>query len=183
VETKWQPTDNTKPTPMIKKRLVANQVIIAYMRKVSSFDTYTVKPVLKAKVAGKLLKASAGIRIKKASKFIDLIFEVARREEDWEKYFSEKMKLYKDFYDNFVQFDCGYEKSPQLIFVCEDEKHMVEVFKLIVTNKLEIDGLKLLFTTDLKQNENKLDESLCEFVLDEKTKKYKIENVKLAILG
>ncbi|MDR0978596.1 MAG: replication-relaxation family protein, partial [Lachnospiraceae bacterium] len=39
VETKWQPTDNTKPTPMIKKRLVANQVIIAYMRKVSSFDT------------------------------------------------------------------------------------------------------------------------------------------------
>jgi hypothetical protein len=183
VETKWQPTDTTKPTSMIKKRLVENQVIIAYMRKVSAFDTYTVKPALKAKMAGKLLKATAGVKLKKDSKSIDLIFEVARREDTWEKYLSDKMKLYKDFYENFVQFDCGYEKSPQLILVCEDEKHMVEVFKTIVTNKVEIEGLKLLFTTDLKQNEEKLDKTLYEFGLDEKTKKYKIENVKLAILG
>lgn len=31
VECKWQPTDNTKPVGLIKKRLAGNQVIIAYM--------------------------------------------------------------------------------------------------------------------------------------------------------
>lgn len=35
VECKWQPTDNTKPVAMIKKRLAGNQIIIAYLRKVS----------------------------------------------------------------------------------------------------------------------------------------------------
>ena len=42
------------------------------------------------------------------------------------------MRLYKDFLENFVQFDSGYEARPQLILVCEDDKHMVEVFKEIV---------------------------------------------------
>ena len=33
VECKWQPTDNTKPVALMKKRLSGNQVILAYMRK------------------------------------------------------------------------------------------------------------------------------------------------------
>ena len=33
-ECKWQPTDNTKPVAMIKKRLAGNQTLIAYLRKV-----------------------------------------------------------------------------------------------------------------------------------------------------
>ena len=33
VECKWQPTDNTKPVALMKKRLAGNQVILAYMRK------------------------------------------------------------------------------------------------------------------------------------------------------
>lgn len=59
-ECKWQPTDNTKPVPMIKKRLAGNQTIIAYLRKVAAFDSYMVKPPLVAKMAGKQFKASGG---------------------------------------------------------------------------------------------------------------------------
>jgi hypothetical protein len=40
VECKWQPTDNTKPVALMKKRLAGNQVIIAYMRKSKNFDFY-----------------------------------------------------------------------------------------------------------------------------------------------
>ena len=58
VECKWQPTDNTKPVEMIKKRLAGNQVIIAYMRKVAAFDSYTVKPAITAKKSGKVFKAN-----------------------------------------------------------------------------------------------------------------------------
>ena len=38
IKTTWQPTDNTKPVYMIKKRLAGNQVIIAYMQKVAAYE-------------------------------------------------------------------------------------------------------------------------------------------------
>ena len=60
VECKWQPSDNTKPVPMIKKRLAGNQVLIAYLRKVKAFDSYTVKPPITAKTLGKVFKATGG---------------------------------------------------------------------------------------------------------------------------
>ncbi len=182
IECKWQPTDNTKPVGMIKKRLAGNQMIIAYLRKVKAFDSYTVKPQITAKMAGKVFKAQGAIKITKAGKSISLLFEVVRRDEDWEKKLIERIKLYKDFYENFVQFDSGYEIKPQLVIVCEDDKHMVEVFKTIVTNRLEINGIKLCFTTDLKQNTTGLSKSLIEFKLDEETKKYKMETLELKIL-
>lgn len=182
VECKWQPTDNTKPVGMIKKRLAGNQMIIAYLRKVKAFDSYTVKPAITAKMNGKVFKAQGAVKITKNGKSISLLFEVVRREEDWEKKLIERMKLYKDFYENFVQFDSGYEIKPQLVIVCEDDKHMVETFKVIVTNKLEINGIKLCFTIDLKQNTTALSKSLIEFKVDETTGKYKMETLELKIL-
>lgn len=183
IECKWQPTDNTKTVGMIKKRLAGNQIIIAYLRKVKAFDTYTVKPQLTAKKSGKVFKCQAGIKITKNNKSIDFIFEAIRREEDWENRLIDRMKLYVDFYENFVQFDSGFAIKPQLILVCEDNKHMVETLKVIITNKLEIPNLKLLFTTDLRQNTDLLQKSLVEFKIDETTGKYKMEEVDLKILG
>ena len=183
IECKWQPTDNTKTVGMIKKRLSGNQIILAYLRKVKAFDSFTIKPELKAKKLAKTFKCHAGIKITKNNKSIDLIFESIRREEDWENRLVDRMKYYIDFYENFVQFDSGFEMKPQLVLVCEDNKHIVETFKIIVTNKLEIPSMKLLFTTDLRQNSDKLDKSLVEFKTDEKTGKFKLEEVELKILG
>ena len=92
------------------------------------------------------------------------------------------MQLYKDFYENFITNDSGFEKVPQLIFICEDEKHMAETFKTIVTNKLELEKIKLYFSTDLKQNSDSLENTLVEYVLDKKTNKYKIKEVQTKLL-
>ena len=182
IECKWQPTDNTKPVPMIKKRLAGNQTIIAYLRKVKAFDTYIVKPAITAKQAGKIFKATGGsVKLTKNNKSIQFLFEVIRREEDWEKKLIDRMRLYNDFYDNFVQGDSGFSSMPQLIFICEDEKHMAETFKTIVVNKLEISKIKLYFSTDLRQNEETLDKTLVEFKLE--NGKYKMENVEVKLLG
>ena len=182
VECKWQPSDNTKPVPMIKKRLAGNQVLIAYLRKVKAFDSYTVKPALTAKTVGKIFKATGGaVKLTKNGKSIQFLFEVFRREPDWQKKLVEKMNLYKDFYENFVPGDSGFAGIPQLIFVCEDEKHMAECFKEIITNKVEIPQIKMLFTTDLRQNEETLSNTLVEFKLVDG--KYKMENVELKLIG
>ena len=182
VECKWQPSDNIKPVSMIKKRLAGNQILIAYLRKVKAFDSYTVKPAITAKVAGKVFKATGGaVKLTKNNKSIQFVFEVIRRETDWKKKLVDKVRLYKDFYENFVAGDSGFSSIPQLIFCCEDEKHMAEIFKEIVMNQVEIPKIKLYFTTDLRQNEETLENTLVEFKLVDG--KYKMENVELKLLG
>ena len=184
VECKWQPTDNTKPVAMIKKRLASNQLLISYMEKVQAFDSYVVKVPMNAKQLGKQFKATGGkVTLSKNGKSIDFIFEVIRREDDWQKKLADKMKLYKDFYENFVPMDSGFRTMPQLILLCEDEKHMAETFREIVVNGLGIDKLNLYYTTDLRQNDSTLEHSLAEFKLDPVTNKYKMENVDIKLLG
>ena len=171
IECKWQPTDNVKPVALIKKRLAGNQTVLAYLRKVKAFDSYVVKPQLTAKTLAKPFKASGGsVKLTKNNKSISFLFEVVRREEDWKNKLTEKMRLYQDFYDNFVPGDSGFPIMPQLIFVCEDEKH------------LELSNITLLFTTDLRQNKESLEDTLIEFKLDENTNKYKVANVELKLL-
>ena len=181
-ECKWQPSDNTKPVAMIKKRLAGNQVLIAYLRKVKAFDNFVVKPTLTTKMTGKTFKATGGsVKLTKNKKSIEFLFEVIRREDDWKKKLIEKMRLYKDFYENFVTGDSGFSNIPQLILVCEDDRHMAETFKEIVLNKVEIPKIKLYFTTDLRQNEETLESTLVEFKLVDG--KYKKEDVELKLLG
>lgn len=182
VECKWQPSDNTKPVPMIKKRLAGNQTLIAYLRKVKAFDSYIVKPAITAKVTGKVFKASGGsVKLTKNKKSIQFLFEVIRREQEWEKKLVEKMRLYKEFYENFVAGDSGFSTMPQLILICEDEKHMALAFKEIVKNQVEIPQIKLYFTTDLRQNKETLEDTLVEFKLVDG--KYKMEDIELKLLG
>ena len=184
VECKWQPTDNVKPVSLIKKRLAGNQTILAYLRKVKAFDSYTVKQELTAKKTGKVFKATGGsVKLTKNNKSISFLFEVIRREETWKDKLVEKMRLYQDFYDNFVPGDSGFTIMPQLIIVCEDEKHAAEAFKIIVTKQLEINKIRLYFTTDLRQNKETLEDTLIEFKLDEATNKYKVANVELKLLS
>lgn len=184
IECKWQQSDNTKPVSMMKKRLAGNQVIIAYLQKVKAFDTYTVKPMLRAKSLGKIFKPSGGsVKLTKNGKSIEFIFEVIRREDNWQKKLVDKMTFYKDFYDNFVQGDSGFSSLPQLILVCEDEKHMAETFKEIVMNSIEFNNINLYYTTDLRQVNESLEKSLTEFKLDPETNKYKAYNVDIKLLG
>ena len=184
VECKWQPTDNTKPVAMIKKRLASKQLLISYKEKVQAFDSFQIKVPMNAKILGKQFKATGGkVTLSKNGKSIDFIFEVIRREDDWQKKLADKMKLYKDFYENFVAMDSGFKTIPQLILLCEDEKHMAETFREIVVNGLGIDKLNLYYTTDLRQNDRTLEHSLAEFKLDPVTNKYKMENVDIKLLG
>lgn len=182
VDCKWQPSDNTKPVPMIKKRLSGNQTLIAYLKKVKAFESYVVKPAITAKSLAKVFKATGGsVKLAKAKKSIQFVFEVIRREADWKKKLVDKMRLYQDFYENFVSGDSGFAAMPQLIIIAEDDKHMAEIFREIVTNQVEIPEIKLYFTTDLRQNQETLENTLVEFKLVDG--KYKVENVELKLIG
>lgn len=128
-----------------------------------------------------LKRQDGSVKLTKNGKSIQFVFEVIRREADWEKKTVDKMRLYKEFYENFVPSDSGFSSMPQLILICEDEKHMAETFKEIVKNQVEIPQIKLYFTTDLRQNKETLEDTLVEFKLIDG--KYKMENIELKLLG
>jgi hypothetical protein len=154
------------------------------MNKVSSLKDYMVKPPLMAKNLGKQFKASGGkVLLEKDGRQINFIFEVVRREEDWVKKLVDKMKFYNDFYNYYTPGDSGFNSMPQLIFICEDDKHIVETFKAIVINKLESPKLNFYYTTDLKQNEETLTKSLVTFKMDETTHKYKLVSQEVRLLA
>ena len=72
IECKWQPSDNTKPVPMIKKRLASNQLLISYKEKVQAFDSFQIKVPMNAKILGKQFKATGGkVTLSKNGKSID----------------------------------------------------------------------------------------------------------------
>ncbi len=181
IECKWQPSDNVKPVHMIKQKLAGNQLLIAYLRKVQTVSNYTLKPAIKAKMLNKTFKPMENIEFNLGGRRVDFVYEVVRRNENWEKNLIDRMNLWKDFYENFEPGDSGYPAMPQLIFICEDDRHMAEVFRTIIVNNLQISKINLYFTTDLKQNNDKLNTSLYDFVLD--NGKYKVRNIEAKILG
>ena len=144
IECKWQPTDNAKPVCMIKEKLAGNQLIIAYRRKVKNLSGFTLKPIINAKVHSKTFKPIAKISLKVKDTNVDLVYETVRREENWENKLIERMGLWKDVYDNFIPGDSGFMRPPQLIFLCEDEKHMAEIFKTLVIHKALIEKINFL---------------------------------------
>ena len=78
--------------------------------------------------------------------------------------------------------DSGFVSVPQLILVCEDDKHMAETFKEIVVNNIELKNINIYYTTDLKQVDETLEKSLTEFKINPETNKYKAYDVELKIL-
>jgi len=177
----WRPTDVAKPIEMIKKKLAGNQLVIAYIQKVKTMKEYKLKPEVLAKEASKKFKPTVAIKFEYENKIFNFVYEAVRREEGWKESLVKRMKLWQDFYKNFAKGDSGFETIPQLVFICEDKKHMAETFKEIVMNRVDIPKMKLYFTTDLAQIEDKLERSLYTFV--EKEGKYKESNVDAKILG
>lgn len=176
IRTDWVPTNNTRPVYLIKKRLAGNQVIIAYLMKAKHFQNYVVDPVLTAKRQNMRFKVSGGVvTLNKEGKVKDLMFEAVRREPGWEERFLTKMSLYSEFYEYFNIRDSGFEAPPQLVLVGEDDTHLVEIFKLIVKNKIVLKDCNILYTTDLRQLDETLEKSLISFNYNEERGKYVME--------
>lgn len=184
IKTAWQPTDNTKPVYMLKRRLAGNQAIIAYMQKVAAYKGFVLNPIMFAKRQNIKFQPSGGqvILIKNDIK-VDFVFEVVRRNAGWEEKFMEKIKLYEEFYDNFQAKDCNFDKKPQLVIIGEDDEHLIDIFKAVKKVKAEIKGIELYYTTDLRQLDDELDKTLIVFKLDETTQRYRMEIQEISLLG
>jgi len=173
IQCEWVPTDNTKPVFMLKRRLAGNQVLLAYQTKAKYFRNYVIDPVLTAKRQNIRFKVSGGVvTMDKDERVYDFVFEVVRRNPGWVEKFIEKMRLYAEFYEYFNTKDAGFDVPPQMVIVGEDDTHLVEIFKEIVKNRITLKDSSIIYTTDLRQLDDTLENSIITFDYDEAKGKY-----------
>ena len=159
-----------------------DKLVLANLSKLYLFSSFGVIPPENfSKSYQKIFKPIARVDFTYNNNSISFVYEVIRRNEGWEKALADRMKLWKDFYDNFVPMDSNFANVPQLVFVCEDERHMAEVFRVLVINNIFINQINYYFTTDLLQNSENLEDTLFNFYEEEG--KYKIKRVNAAILS
>ncbi len=183
IVTAWQPTDNTKPAYALKRKLAGNQIVVAYMQKVGSFKEANPNVLLYSKKYNVKFKPTGGtVKLEEGKKDIDFVFEIVRRNEEWQTMFAEKLQLYADFYENFKKNDAGFGKAPQLVFVGEDVNHNAEIFRIIKKMGINIKDEDIYFTTDLDQLEDSLESTISLFEFDSENNKYKLTQKKLEIL-
>ena len=157
IKTSWVPTDNLKEVSSIKARLAANQVIIAIKEKCENYISSKGKIRIQDKKTIKKLNTKGLIELKYNDAFAQIILEVPRREENWKEKTLERLKIYESFYKNFQEGDSDFILPPYLLFICEDKRHMAEVYELIVVNKLQFNNI--YFTYDLIQLSDEINKS------------------------
>lgn len=183
IATSWQPTDNTKPAYAVKRKLAGNQVIIAYMQKVAAFHSTNPNVLLYSKKYNVKFKPTGGlVTLKNGADDVNFVFEVVRRNEDWQNMFAEKIQLYSDFYENFSRNDAGFYDKPQLVIVGEDIQHIAEIFRIIKKVSVSLRDEDLYFTTELKHLDETLEKSINVFELEADSRKYKLMTKELEIL-
>lgn len=183
IPTSWQPTDNTKPAYAVKRKLAGNQVLIAYMQKVAAYYSSTPNILLFSKKYNVKFKPTGGmVTLKVGADDVNFVFEVVRRNEDWQNMLAEKVQLYSDFYENFSKNDAGFYEKPQLVFVGEDIQHIAEIFRIIKKVSTYLKDEDMYFTTELKHLDDTLENSISVFELEPDTKKYKLSTKRLDIL-
>lgn len=183
IPTTWKPAENTKPAFAIKRKLAGNQVIIAYMQKVKAFVRANPNVLLFSKKYNVKFKPTGGmVTLDDGQKEENFVFEVVRRNDDWQNMFAEKVQLYSDFYENFARNDAGFEEKPQLVFVGEDIQHIAEMFRIIKKVGMVLKDEDMYFTTELRHLEENLENSISVFELEKDSKKYKVVTKHLDIL-
>lgn len=183
IVTSWQPTDNTKPAYALKRKLAGNQIVIAYMTKVGAFKEANPNILMLSKKYNVKFKPTGGtVKLGNDNGDVDFVFEVVRRNEEWQNMLAEKLQLYADFYENFSKNDAGFYAPPQLVFVGEDVAHNAEIFKIAKKIGFTLKDEEMYFTTDIEQLEDSLEKTISVFEYDKENNKYKLVQKELDIL-
>ena len=154
IKSDWKITDNIKNITSIKKRLATNQMMISYILKQENLESSKTDISFESKKYGRRLVVKGEITLKGDKNAQKHIFiEPVRRDEKEEQDTIDRFKIFTEILEK--------EKNTDLVVLCEDKKHMAEIYKLIVVNKIEIPNL--YFTYDLAQIEEDLSKTIYQF--------------------
>lgn len=148
-ESKWQHTDNTRPLEVIKEILARNQLLLAVRSKIDNVGEYRINPNFRLMRSGGYFRPNLEIAFnvgdEKTKRFL---FESVRSYDGWKEQLVNKLKCYKEYYENFQPFG-DITEPQQIVIIGEDIEHLLEIYKTIFKSKLFFANMEYVYTTDL----------------------------------
>jgi len=164
----WKQTDSAVDLKKMKTVLARNQVLLTYRKKLKSIESYRDSDILDGNINPDLEIIINGKNDKKNKMW----FVVERSYEGWEDNIERKLRFFKSYLDNYKPKQ-GFTSPPAVVIVGEDDRHLFEVFKIILKEKLNPVESFFLYTSDLRVISKDIDKSLIEFTLEKDKGKYK----------
>lgn len=175
----WVATDSARPLPIMKRILARNQVLLTYRSRLGNVGSYAKNPVFKNVVTNKDFKPDLLLILTDAEGVNKpFVFVVTRSYDGFMEKTVNDLAAYCEFVENFSPTPDMLE-PPQLIIVGEDDKHLFEVFKQVLTHKLQAADREFLYTSDLRVICGELNRSLIKFTLIKENEKIKPKIVEL----
>jgi hypothetical protein len=167
IECNWKQTDSGLELSMMKKILARNQVLLTYRSRLNNITNY------KTEFKNYSFAPDLEISLGEDGKTKEVMwFNVFRSYEGWEEKAEEKIREFKNFIDYFKK-NVYVPIKPTFVIVGEDDKHLFEIFKIALINKLQPKDQSIKYTSDLRVIGNDLNKSLIEFTLEKQGGKYK----------
>ncbi len=160
IESDWKTTDNTKEVDSIKRRLSANQMIVSHILKNPNYSSDEANFEIVSKQYNRKLVVKGLVEYKSGKSTMNVLVESIRRDND-DQDLLVRLKILADFFKTAAN-----TKKYDLVIVAEDKKHMAEIYKTILLNKIEIENL--YFTYDLIQLDDDLSKTLFQFKMTDK---------------
>lgn len=127
--------------PDIRKVLVANQIMLAYIKSGLKIDWLKRGQVITAKdEKSAIVRPSMAVSVDGDNIFI----EIVRKGDFWKQYLTDKLTRYKSVFDNWENNSWSLTEQPVLVLCGEDEEHNRQISQL--TAEL---GMEVYFTHDL----------------------------------
>lgn len=181
---KWKQSHNTRPIDMTKEILARNQVLLNYRNHVNDrIDKYIINPVFKLKKSSEIFKPHLQINFTEKYGNEILLFDVIRSYEGYKEKAVTRLRKFQEFYKYFAPTQ-DMPKIPKLILIGELDKHLFEILKVTIKEKLQLNNMEYLYTTDLRVIDEKLHKSIFKFdILKEEEKNtVKIKELNFPIL-
>ncbi len=170
---KWVATDSARPLSTMKRILARNQVLLTYKSRLNNIESYTVNPVYKIMATNKDLKPDLKITFtNQQGNNETILFEVARSYDGCMEKTIETLNTYKEYVDYFSPTP-NMTEPPRLVLVGEDDKHLFEIFKQVLKNKIQPKNRDFIYTSDLRIIGGELSRSLIQFTIIKENNKFK----------
>lgn len=157
----WSPKTNMKTVNEVKAKLAANQFLIAFKEKAKAYLNDVPNLNILNKINSEEITTFGLLELGNNDAKIQVIVESVRREKEYDNLIK-RLKNYEEFFNNFESGDSGFLHKPYFILICEDKRHMAEVYQLLVKENINIDAITY-YTFDLAQLEESLKNTWYQF--------------------
>lgn len=125
----------------VKKVLVRNQGVLAFLKSGLPVEWFRIGTTISSSaVTDAIVRPSFSIKVEDEV----LMYEVVRSGQFWENTLRDKLRRYKQLFDNFEGNSWKLSDAPELVMVGENYEHCLKIAS--IAKEL---GLKVLFTDDL----------------------------------